>query len=66
MVETDDEKPDTIKKSCTIARLTLKRLQRLAKRHTHGTTPSAVMVTFIEAGMREAIEKGYIRTEDDE
>jgi hypothetical protein len=66
MAEADDEKPDTVKKSCTIARLTLRRLQRLAKRHTHGTTPSAVMVTFIEAGMREAIEKGYIRAEDDE
>jgi hypothetical protein len=66
MAEDDDEKPDTVKKSCTIARLSLRRLERLAKRHIYGTTPSAVMTSFIEAGLRQADKDAYIRFEDDD
>ena len=57
---------DTLKKSVTIAKLSLQRLERLAKRQTHGTTAAAVMTNLIEAGLRDAIERGYIRLEDDE
>jgi hypothetical protein len=60
----DDD--DTLKKSVTIAKLCLRRLERLAKRQTQGASPAAIMTNFIEAGVREAIEKGYIRLEDDE
>ena len=66
MADGDDEKGETLKKSVTIAVLTLRRLGRLARLQTHGATPAAVMTNFIEAGVREAIEKGYIRLEDDE
>jgi hypothetical protein len=42
------------------------RLERLARRATHGPTASAVMTHFIESGMPDAIERGYIRLEDDQ
>lgn len=66
MAEGDDEKGETLKKSVTIAALTLKRLERLARRQTHGATPATVMTNFIEAGVRDAIERGYIKLEDDQ
>jgi hypothetical protein len=66
-VPTDDDKPiPTKRRACTLAVLTLGRLERLKRRGTHGTTIAGVMTTFIEAGVRDAIEKGYIRLEDDE
>jgi hypothetical protein len=66
MADESDEKAETTKKSCTLSVLTLRRLERLARRATHGPTASAVMTHFIEMGLREAIERGYIRLEDDE
>jgi hypothetical protein len=66
MADESDEKAETTKKSCTLSVLTLRRLERLARRATHGPTASAVMTHFIEAGVRDAIERGYIRLEDDE
>ena len=66
MADESEEKAETLKKSCTLAALTLRRLERLARRATHGATASAIMANFIEAGIRESIEKGYIRMEDDE
>jgi hypothetical protein len=63
--ESDGKAPETTKKSCTLSVLTLRRLERLARRATHGPTASAVMTYFIEAGVRDAIERGYIRLEDD-
>ncbi|MGH7048468.1 MAG: hypothetical protein ACREE2_18990 [Stellaceae bacterium] len=65
MADESDDKAETVKKSCTLAVLTLRRLERLARRATHGPTAAAVMTNFIEAGIRDAIEKGYIRLEDD-
>ena len=67
MVDEGEDKPvPTVRKTCTIAVATLRRLERLAKRASHGTSASGVMTNFIETGIREAIEKGYIRLEDDE
>jgi hypothetical protein len=63
--ESDEKGAETVRKACTISALTLRRLERLAKRATHGTTAAAVMTNFIEAGVRDAIERGYIRLEDD-
>lgn len=62
----DDDRSDTTKKSVTITILTLKRLERLARRQTHGATAAAVMTNFIESGVRDAIERGYISLEDSE
>jgi hypothetical protein len=66
VADESDEKAETTKRSCTLAVATIRRLERLARRATHGSTASAIMTNFIEAGVREAIEKGYIRIEDDE
>jgi hypothetical protein len=63
----DDDKPiPTKRRACTLAVLTIGRLERLKRKGTHGTTIAGVMTTFIEAGVREALDKGYIRFEDDE
>lgn len=61
-----DKTAETTRKTCTIAVLTLRRLERLARGATHGPSAAAIMTGFIEAGIRDAIEKGYIRAEDDE
>lgn len=66
MEEDTDDKGETVRKACTLALLTLRRLERLAKRKTHGTTAASIMTNFVEAGLREAIKEGYIRLEDDE
>jgi hypothetical protein len=62
----EDKPIATTRKPCTIAMLTLRRLERLAKIGSHGTSVPAIMTNFIEAGVRDALEKGYIRLEDDE
>lgn len=62
-----DEKPiATIRKPCTLTVLTFRRLERLKRIGSHGASVPAIMTNFIEAGVRDAIEKGYIRLEDDE
>ena len=62
---TDDKPIPTARRSCTLAAVSLRRLQRLKVRGAYGTTVAGIMTTFIEAGLREANEKGYIRFEDD-
>jgi hypothetical protein len=61
----DDKLVPTTRKTCTLAVLTVRRLERLKQRATHGTSISGVMTALIEAGVRDALEKGYIRLEDD-
>ena len=58
----DDNEDDagTERRSCTLAAVTIRRLERLAKLGTHGTSVPKVMSNLIEAGIREAIEKGYM------
>jgi hypothetical protein len=43
-------------------------LEELSKLGTHGTTAPGVAATLVEIGVREAIEKGYLklRGADDE
>ncbi len=54
------------RKACTLALVTLARLERLKRLGSHGTTVSGIMTAFIEAGVREVAKEGYIRLEDDE
>lgn len=64
--ESEDKGVETIRKTCTLAVASVRRLERLAKRATHGPNAAAIMANFIEAGLRDAIERGYIKLEDDE
>jgi hypothetical protein len=66
MADESSEAIPTVRKTCTIAALTLRRLERLARRGTHGTSAAAIMTNFIEAGIREAIKEGYIQLEDND
>ena len=54
--ESEDKGVETIRKTCTLAVASVRRLERLAKRAAN----------FIEAGLRDAIERGYIKLKDDE
>jgi hypothetical protein len=63
--EPEGEEAKTERRSCTLAFLTIRRLERLAKLATHGTSVPKVMTNLIEAGIRTAINEGYIRLEDD-
>jgi hypothetical protein len=65
MTEEPEEEAKTERRCCTLALLTVKRLERLAKLATHGTSVPKVMTNLIEAGIRMAITEGYLRIEDD-
>jgi hypothetical protein len=59
---------DTNRKAITLASATWVYLEELSKLGTHGTTAPGVAATLVEIGVREAIEKGYLklRGADDE
>jgi hypothetical protein len=66
MSDPEEDKPiPTKRRTCTLTLRTIRRLDRLKRHGTHGPTIAAVMTAFIEAGVREAIDRGYIRIEDD-
>lgn len=58
--------PKTDRKNCTLAVATIRHLERLSKKGTHGTSVSKVMTMLIEEGVRRAIESGYIKLEEDD
>jgi hypothetical protein len=60
------DEPKTDRKACTLAVATIRYLERLSKKGTHGTSVPKVMTTLIEDGVRRAIESGYIKLEEDE
>jgi hypothetical protein len=59
----DEGKPDpgTDRKACTLAIETIRYLEALAKKGTHGSGVSKVMTTLIEQGVRQAIREGFIK-----
>jgi hypothetical protein len=57
--------PSSTARTCSLAVLTIRRLERLARRATHGTSVPKIMANFIEAGVRQAINEGYLRQEDE-
>jgi hypothetical protein len=52
---------DTDRKAITLANATWAYLEELSKLGTHGTTAPGVAATLVEIGVREAIEKGYLK-----
>ena len=62
----EDNDPPNERRYCTLSPITVRRLQLLAKRGTHGTSVPKVMTTMIEQGIRDAIEKDYLKIEDGE
>lgn len=55
----DDDKPiPTQRRTCTLAVVTIERLQRL--KGTHGTTIAGVMTSLIEDGVRRAMNDGFL------
>ena len=61
-----NEEPNTDRKSCTLAMVTIRYLEALSKKGTHGTGVSKVMTTLIEQGIRQAIREGFIKQFEDE
>jgi hypothetical protein len=61
MVDDDKTGPGTEQRKCTLSTATIRYLELLAARGTHGSRVSGVMTTLIEQGIRNAIEKGYIK-----
>ena len=64
--EDEEEGLPTERRYCTLASVTIRRLKVLAKRGTHGPSVPKIMTAFIEQGVREAIEKKYLKVEDGE
>lgn len=52
---------DTDRRAITLANATWAYLDELSELGTHGTTAPGVAATLIENGIREAIEKGYLK-----
>ena len=66
MAAEDEEEGPTERRYCTLGTVTIRRLKALAKRGTHGPSVPKIMTAFIEQGVREAIEKNYLKIEDGE
>jgi hypothetical protein len=65
MIADDSAGPDTDRRKCTLSLVTIRYLEALSKKGTHGRGISGVMTTLIEQGVRQAIEKGYIKLIED-
>jgi hypothetical protein len=65
MTAADTSGPETDRKKCTLLLTTIRYLDALSKRGTHGRGIPGVMTTLIEEGVRQAIEKGYIKLFED-
>jgi hypothetical protein len=63
-----DDKPgsDTERKQCTLSLVTIRYLEALSKKGTHGTSVPKVMSTLIEQGIRRAILEKFIKQFEDE
>jgi hypothetical protein len=65
MTATDASGPDTERKQCTLSRGTIRYLEALSKKGTHGTSVPGVMAMLIEEGVRQAIREGFVRKFED-
>jgi len=62
----DDKEPPPVRKNCTLAAATVRYLEKLKRRGTHGSSVPKVMTHLIEEGVRQAIRDGFIKQDDDE
>jgi hypothetical protein len=61
----DAEGTETERRKCTLSLMTIRYLEALSRRGTHGRGVSKVMTRLIEDGIQQAIEKGYIQLMDE-
>jgi hypothetical protein len=64
--EDDKSESNTERKQCTLSLATIRYLEKLAKKGTHGTSVPKVMTSLIEEGIRQAIKDRFIKHEDDD
>jgi hypothetical protein len=65
MTKEEDRESVTDRKTCTLALATIRYLERLSTKGTHGSSVPKVMTQLIEEGVRQAIREGFIRQEED-
>lgn len=65
MADDEDDDGGTERRKCTLSKATIRYLEKLSKRGTHGTSVSKVMSSLIEEGIRQAIKDKFITQEDD-
>ncbi len=53
-------KPETKREQCTLSMATIRYLEVLSMRGTHGTSVPGVMTTLIEEGIRNAIREKFL------
>jgi len=66
MAAKEKPEPGNERKPCTLSVETIRYLEALAKKGTHGRDVPKVMTTLIEQGIRQAIHEGYIKLFDEE
>jgi hypothetical protein len=68
MAHEDKEKaePETERRTCTLSTRTVRYLEKLSKKGTHGRDVPKVMTSLIEEGVRQAIREGFIKAEEEE
>jgi hypothetical protein len=60
----DEEEQGNQRKYCTLSPPVIRRLERLAKDGSYGTTVPRVMAALIEEGIRLAKKDGYLSQKD--
>lgn len=65
MAISDEPKPGTERKTCTLSVMTIRYLEALVRKGTHGTSVPGVMTTLIEEGIRQTIRERFIQQIED-
>jgi hypothetical protein len=65
MATEEPSEPGTKRIKCTLSVATIRYLEALSRTGLHGTGVPKVMTSLIEAGVRVAIEKQFIRRIED-
>ena len=55
-----DAKAETVRKTITLTRISVRYLEVLAKKGTHGSDWSGIATNFVEKGIRQAIQDGFL------
>lgn len=59
-------KAATVRKTITLSRITVRYLETLARKATHGSDWSRVATNFIEEGVRQAIKDGFLTMDEEQ
>ena len=63
--EADEDEGPTVRFGVRLSVQTMDYLKAIKKKGVYGKTATAVVRSFIDAGVREAIDKKYIQVTDD-